>query len=83
VKKITSHPIDRTTDGNGEFPVGDRAPIPVPAGTKFPRPAPVKTHGGLFATAPIPRGESIPDGVPVPARWRSRRGPFLADDAAV
>jgi hypothetical protein len=27
-------------DGNKEFPVGDRPPIPVPAGTNVPRPRP-------------------------------------------
>ena len=42
-------------DGNGEFPIGDRPPIPVPAGEDFPHPVPAKAHGGH--SVPIPETE--------------------------
>jgi hypothetical protein len=41
-------------DGNGEFPVGEQATIPVPAGTNFsrPRPRPCKHQWGTFLLHP-------------------------------
>ena len=41
-------------DGNGEFPIGDRPPIPIPAGEDFPRPVPAKAHGGRSLPIPEP-----------------------------
>lgn len=35
-----AHPAGVAKDGNGEFPVGERMPIPVPAGQKIPHPRP-------------------------------------------
>jgi hypothetical protein len=44
-------------DGNGEFPVGDQPPIPVPAGTHFPRPRPRQhLRGEIFYRPRPPRG---------------------------
>jgi hypothetical protein len=51
----------------GNSPPGIDRPSPSPRGQIFPAPAPAKTDGGQFDTAPVPVGDYIPDGVPVPA----------------
>jgi hypothetical protein len=54
-------------DGNGEFPVGDQPPIPVPAGIKFPRPRPRQhSRGTIFSHPRSPSGISSPSGSPSP-----------------
>jgi hypothetical protein len=60
-----------SSDGKGEFTVGDKPPIPVPAGTHPPPPPPTLVGGGEIFYRPRPLGESIPDGGPIPVRWRN------------
>jgi hypothetical protein len=59
-------------DGNGDFPVGEWLPIPVPAGTKISRPRPRERSRGNFFSHPRPRRGIYPRGEPrgesVPAR---------------
>jgi hypothetical protein len=45
-----------TRDGNGDFPVGEWLPIPVPV--------PANACGGAFSPIPVPVGEFIPVGNP-------------------
>jgi hypothetical protein len=55
-------------DGNEDFPVGEWLPIPVPAGTKIPRPR-ERSRGSFFSRPRrgiYPRGK--PCGESVPAR---------------
>jgi hypothetical protein len=70
-------------DGNREIPVGDRPPILSPRGEFFPAPVPANTCRGRFLTIPVPVGDSVPDGVPVPAKHatheqekKSKEGPL-------
>jgi hypothetical protein len=51
----------------GNSPSGIDRPSPSLRGQIFPAPAPAKTDGGQFDTAPVPAGDYIPDGVLVPA----------------
>jgi hypothetical protein len=55
-------------DGNGDFPIGEWLPVPVPAGRKIPRPR--ERSWGSFFSHPrphrgiYPRGESRGESVP-------------------
>jgi hypothetical protein len=49
-------------DGNGDFPVGEWLPIPVPAGTKIPRPR--ERSRGSFFSHPRPGRGIYPRGEP-------------------
>jgi hypothetical protein len=59
-------------DGNGDFPVGECLPIPVPAGRKNPRLHPRERSRGRFFSYPRLRREIYPRGEPrresVPAK---------------
>jgi hypothetical protein len=59
-------------DVNGNFPVGEWLPIPVPAGAKIPRLCPREHSRGSFFSHPRPRrgiySRGEPRGESVPAR---------------
>jgi hypothetical protein len=56
--------IDGSRDGNGDFPVGEWLPIPIPVGTKIPRLRPRERSRGSFFSHPHPRRGIYPRGEP-------------------
>jgi hypothetical protein len=54
-------------DGNGEFPVGERSPIPVPARKKNPHPRPCEHLRESVRPHPRPCTGKFPRRVTVPA----------------
>jgi hypothetical protein len=60
-----------SNDSNGEFPVGEGLPIPVPAGEIIPRPRPRQPSRRIFLSIPVPARGFNPCGIPSP--WQGQR----------
>jgi hypothetical protein len=65
VYRYFSFTMFKTTDGNGEFHIGEWHPIPVPMGRKLLVPVPHESLQKLFFSSPSLHGELIHAGITI------------------